>query len=70
MFNRDDFIAFAKARGWTPGVKLTDVQRTALRNALKNRLTMEDIAPARVILDGSNRPMTAMDAADALVEEL
>jgi len=68
--DRNDLFAFAKARGWTPGTKLTDAQKTTLRTALKNRLTMEEIAAARVVLDGSSRPMTAMDAAEALMEEL
>ena len=68
--DRSDLFAFAKARGWTPGTKLTDTQKAALRTALKNRLTIEEIAVARVVLDGSSRPMTANDAADALLEEL
>lgn len=68
--DRIDFFAFAAARGWVKGTPLTPTQKTAIRNALKTRLTQEEIAAARVVLDGAQRPMTAQDAADALLEEL
>lgn len=68
--NRDDLFQFAAARGWVKGTPLTPAQKTAIRNALRNRLTMEDVLAARVVLDGTNRPMTAVEGADALLEEL
>ena len=68
--DRTELFAFAIARGWTPGVKLTLAQRAALRTAIRNRLTLEELRAARVHESQTPREMTADDAAEALVEEL
>ena len=67
--NRDELMALATARGWTPGTKLTPAQRNALRSALKNRLSSPDAPRGQIVTDGGSRPMDSTEAADALLEE-
>lgn len=67
---RDDLFTLARGLGWTPGAKLTNVQRHALHLAIAGALTAPDLATARVHnADGSSSPMTSEQAADALLEE-